>query len=145
MKIIVQFEFEYEELKRRHREGRKPVFGLFLRFRDGTSYPDETFTDFGCVVLGWWLVDILKLQKGARSGQLTFMDGPYAVDLEEQKGLYVANIVEGKAAVDDISLNALIEQWCGAAEAVATYFDRYCLFQTEAEILRKGIEMLRKE
>jgi hypothetical protein len=50
---------------------------IFLRF-EGGAYPDEGWSDFPVVILGWWLEGIAAFQNdGSQTFTGRFMDGPY--------------------------------------------------------------------
>lgn len=46
------------------------------------SFPEEGWTDFSIVVLGWWLEEVLSLRNGSKKDViLRLMDGPYEIVL----------------------------------------------------------------
>jgi hypothetical protein len=46
---------------------------------NGTYYPAKDWTDFGCIIIGWWVSGVIKLQRGSSQEEFTFMDGPYSI------------------------------------------------------------------
>lgn len=59
------------------------VTGLLWLQIGATAYPDDNWSDFVVIVLGWWLQQVNSLLGGARTIVLRFMEGPYAVELTE--------------------------------------------------------------
>ena len=57
------------------------------------AFPDQGWSDFVVVILGWWLRAIGRLRDGAGSEELSFMDGPYKLRVWTSDGQWYA--VEG--------------------------------------------------
>lgn len=49
---------------------------------DGISFPDDQWSDFVVVILGWWIGEANRLLAGQRHGRLSFMDGPYQIEVQ---------------------------------------------------------------
>jgi hypothetical protein len=60
------------------RSSRGSVTGpLFLRVQDA-CFPEESWSDFPVVVLGWWIAAVTRLISGASEvEEFDFMDGPH--------------------------------------------------------------------
>ncbi|MFA9466980.1 MAG: hypothetical protein ACERKN_22225 [Velocimicrobium sp.] len=49
-------------------------------FRIGEKiFPDEGWSDFTVIILGWWIEELAKLEIGSKTFLLSFMDGPLHV------------------------------------------------------------------
>ena len=49
-------------------------------FRIGEKiFPDEKWSDFTVIILGWWIEELSKLKVGSKTFSLCFMDGPLYV------------------------------------------------------------------
>ena len=59
-------------------------FPLYI-IADGNTFPDDEWTDFGVVVLRWWLsaIQSAELNK-AKCFELVFMDGPYIIECQRE-------------------------------------------------------------
>ncbi len=76
MNIKVEFD---SRLLPRFIEGTSPLLFEITWEYDRVEYPMKNWSDFGLVVLGWWIAIALKLFKGEDRGEFLFMDGPYSV------------------------------------------------------------------
>jgi hypothetical protein len=76
MNIKVNFD---DSLLSRFIEGNSPLLFEITWEYDRVEYPMKNWSDFGLVVLGWWIAIALKFFKGEDSGEFLFMDGPYSV------------------------------------------------------------------
>jgi hypothetical protein len=76
MNIKVEFD---DSLLPRFIEGSSPLLFEITWEYDRVEYPMKNWSDFGLVVLGWWIAIALKFFKGEDRGEFLFMDGPYSV------------------------------------------------------------------
>ena len=76
MNINVEFD---DRLLPRFIEGTSPLLFKITWECDRVEYPMKNWSDFGLVVLGWWIAIALKMFKGDDGGEFLFMDGPYSV------------------------------------------------------------------
>lgn len=51
----------------------------------GQEFPSPSWTDFAVVVLAWWLDAMNTVVRKQSVGQLRFMDGPYWIELKQDK------------------------------------------------------------
>jgi len=59
---------------------------IFLRGLAG-DFPEERWSDFPVVILGWWIEGLTRVLAGQeRSFQGMFMDGPYAFVVHRESG-----------------------------------------------------------
>jgi hypothetical protein len=69
--------------ERLHRSSSGGITGQLAIQVDGTWFPEQQWSDFPVVVLGWWLQAWQGLAAG-EAAVLRFMDGPYQVVLSWQ-------------------------------------------------------------
>lgn len=71
-----------------------PISGNILSkvyFRIGEQiFPDEGWSDFTIIILGWWIEELSNLKVGSKTFRLSFMDGP----------LYVKGFLRGSNLVE---------------------------------------------
>ncbi|MCA9039780.1 MAG: hypothetical protein KDA65_05465 [Planctomycetaceae bacterium] len=80
MQIVLPFDdFDWELVSKYTKRGRSPYFKVFFSHQN-RSYPDESWFDFGTVILGWWSIDYKNIFEGKFSGEFLFMDGPYGLN-----------------------------------------------------------------
>ena len=78
MKLSLYFD---DDLIRKYvKRGSRPLFGIYWT-QDQIAFPEEKWLDFGSVVLGWWLVAAKSLLEGATEAELSFMDGPFQMQV----------------------------------------------------------------
>jgi hypothetical protein len=130
-------------MTRRAARGAPIVFGICLQHQ-GTCYPSDDWSDFGAVILGWWLVAAAHLLENRGSTELHFMDGPYAVEVrstedgDELELLPAAQIGSWRVPVGDF-----IEELIRAAETVRTELLRLGIAAEDQASLAYGIAMVR--
>lgn len=93
---------------------------VFLRF-EGGAYPEEGWSDFPVVILGWWLEGITAfLNDGSQSFTGRFMDGPYEFTLRRLTS-QTAEISwrSGGASPKTIDTSLLLQSLAAAASMVA--------------------------
>lgn len=76
MNIKVEFD---DRLLSRFIDGTDPLLFEITWECDRIEYPMKNWSDFGLVVLGWWIAIAIKFFKGEDRGEFLFMDGPYSV------------------------------------------------------------------
>jgi hypothetical protein len=78
---------------------RKHVYVTIAWQHAGDFYPSSSWVDNADVVLGWWLTSLIRLADGSDSETLTFMEGPYALQLErnsERRSVVMVRSRDGK-------------------------------------------------
>ncbi|MCC5850537.1 MAG: hypothetical protein JJU29_20820 [Verrucomicrobia bacterium] len=112
------------------REGGNVTGRIFLELQDG-AFPENGWSDFPVIILGWWTDALLQLMMPeTREVQWLFMDGPHSVVLTK--------------TADEISEAAFeLSQVHGslrdAAQLVVTYCDQRRLFSKDLDILRDSV------
>ena len=62
------------------------AIGLLYIEADSIKFPNEHWTDFVIVVLGWWAEEFLKQMEGQVHGEYHFMDGPLLIESSLDNG-----------------------------------------------------------
>ncbi len=138
MKIQVGFNEEW--LQHDAKRGASLVFYIAWE-HEGYYYPDQKWSDFGEVILGWWTTVILEFVEGTDEDEFEFMDGPFSLKAkyDRQNGL-----VELRPKKTDlvwvVPFKELTDQIRLAARVVSEELDRLKIKQREN--LEKCIELL---
>ena len=78
MDLVLSFDkqdmLEYED------SGSPLIFEINWKI-DDKYYPMKNWTDFGVVIIGWWIRSVLDELPTEGEGELRFMDGPYSIRL----------------------------------------------------------------
>ncbi len=124
MRLIVELD---EDLLRQRAAQRPPVplvFGLYWEHA-GSFYPGEHWTDFGELVIGWWLEQALALTGNATVVRLRFMEGPYElVGRYDRARAWVRFCARELRAEWDVPVVTFIEQLILGAQTVIAEFAR---------------------
>jgi hypothetical protein len=64
------------------RSRRGSITGVLFVVSDGTVFPEQGWSDFPVVVLGWWARAVCEVMDGAREGVCQFMDGPFSFSVQ---------------------------------------------------------------
>lgn len=119
--------------------GSPPVFWIFWTI-DGESYPDARWTDFGTVILNWWVQACEQLGDGAMFGTFMFMDGPHQIAAMRIKDGKIA--LRPNGAYDDghvewtVTLSDLVDALSGAIVKVIGFLEPYPAAAGHIEMLR---------
>jgi hypothetical protein len=76
VRLIV--ELTEEELRARAARGQNLIFAIYWE-HDGSYFPADHWTDFGEIVLGWWLEEATRLLSNGATIRLHVMEGPYVL------------------------------------------------------------------
>jgi len=82
------------------------------------AFPDKNWTDFGRVIIPWWLDAIRKLRLNEKEVLCSFMDGPYRFSIKKfDEGVWQIRFLEereetrvcaeGKASADEVTNEVL--------------------------------------
>jgi hypothetical protein len=57
----------------------KAIFCIYWE-HEGECYPNDSWEDFGYIIIKWWISTIFRLiDKEESEGEFSFMDGPYEI------------------------------------------------------------------
>jgi hypothetical protein len=116
---------------------------IYWRFPD-FDYPMNGWTDFGVVLLGWWVQAIVSLRQGSQETDLLFMDGPYSVHINKKAiGGEISLIPKGynveiASTILDIT-NILIK----SSNSIYLQLLQEDMLSQERESVQKYIQLLR--
>lgn len=137
-----------EDSLRRSRRG--AITGsVFIRV-GALCFPEEGWSDFAVVILGWWVEALRGLEP--RHGavvDLQFMDGPYWVRVAVVgPGVLRAECIENRRAEvvvhsDSVPANVLFDAVTDAAELLLGACDRRGWASRDVDTLRGGVRALR--
>jgi len=70
-----------------HRSDQGPITCQVWIEVSGTSFPEESWSDFAVVILGWWIEGALRLVlEDSQSESFPFMDGAFSFELARANG-----------------------------------------------------------
>lgn len=105
---------------------------IFLQLETG-PYPEEGWSDFPVIILGWWTEAHLKIAKrAAREVVRRFMDGPYA-----------ATFSRADAPAVGLEYEKVKRSLLEAAEKVIAHCAEHKMSNPDLAVLRKNVEKLR--
>ena len=118
---------------------------------DKCQFPMDGWDDFVVVILGWWVVALLRLLRGDSEREtVPFMEGPYAVELEITEGgiLCISTMDQSKRTAESLvgscgvldSIAGIISQ----SQAVLDACRRQSWWSTDAETLESSLAELRE-
>lgn len=82
---------------------------IFVRANDH-AFPEDTWSDFGVVIVEWWLNQMFSLLNGKKQVSCKFMDGSFRYDIETQTGgMWKLRLIEEKAKGDVCELEGIVE------------------------------------
>lgn len=103
----MQIVFDESTLSQADNRSRSITGVLFLDF-EGFCFPSEGWTDFVVVMARWWMEAVGRIERGdAEQVELTFMDGPYWVEL-----VRVGNDTVSVKCVEDRDHRNILHQEC---------------------------------
>lgn len=76
MNILIDFDDEYID---KFAQGKSKLLFKINFENNGIYYPMKGWLDFGCAILGMWIIVAIDLLEKSDQGQFVFMDGPYAM------------------------------------------------------------------
>lgn len=53
----------------------------------------ENWSDFGDVILSWWVTTVVQLIEGADESEFLFMDGPYSVQAKYNRQTGIVELI----------------------------------------------------
>jgi hypothetical protein len=115
----IQLGFHHDELRQRIQRGAPLVFEIAWE-HDGVVYPAPHWTDFGAVIMVWWLRVVVELFEGTDTSEFLFMDGPYALEARYQPATGLVELApRGRNWVWRIPLSIVARELVRAANTVS--------------------------
>lgn len=75
--------FDEQTLKEYASRGSSLFFYIHWQHEEA-AYPGQNWTDFGAVLLSWWIAAAVSLWYGCKVETLLFMDGPYTLKITRE-------------------------------------------------------------
>jgi hypothetical protein len=70
------------------------ILGRIFVSYNHVAFPDQDWSDFPVVILGWWLRQLGALAAGESRAEFKFMDGPYRFDITATNNSWVVSLLE---------------------------------------------------
>jgi len=138
----IKVAFDEATIRRYHARGASPVFSIYWA-HNGMAYPSDDWTDFGAVILGWWLVAVEGLINGAPEARFPFMDGPFALIARTDGDETVVFTTEGEINWE-MSTDELVRSINRAASKVERELRRLGVGKREREALTRGMQSIKE-
>lgn len=142
MRVVV--DFDENLLIRNSTMSTSSIFNIWFEHED-VIYPNPGWSDFGAVILGWWLVTARKLLQGELQGDFPFMDGPYSLKVIR---LFSSGMVQitfrGLTDVWEVELTEFVLAISEAAKRTHHVLTTLNIHHQEQAGLKTGIEYLAK-
>lgn len=136
----LEIAFDEEIIRRYYNRGSPIVFSIYWN-HDNEDYPSSQWTDFGVVILGWWLVDVRGLVRGADQEEFLFMDGPFSLlTRRNEDTLHIS--LKRDTAQWTVPLKQFISEIVRGAETVRAELVRLDIAPDDQRMLTNGIEAL---
>ena len=110
---------------------------------DGLYYPEENWTDFACVIIGWWVSTVVKIMEGEDKASFVFMDGPYSIEVRYNREAREVEIMpKGIRNTWKTDIRELIEALAQAVNAVYQTFVELGIQEKERIFFKRYFEIL---
>lgn len=136
----LEIRIDDEQLRECAAKGRSAILEVFWRV-DEICYPCEHWSDFGAVILGWWLVEVTSLLETGNRAVLSFMEGPYALQVERSGDKLVVRPSETDY-VWESDLTGFLDEISREARRVTNRLARLAISEVERAGLERGVERL---
>lgn len=142
----IQVQIDEELIRHDLSRGAQPHFEIYWWHAD-TAYPAPDWTDFGVVIMGWWVLAAQRLLRGSSEERFLFMDGPYELKAKRRDGQIL--VIGRDPDVEwEISMKALGDALLRAADIIGREFRRLELdtpelggLQREARALKTSLDV----
>ncbi len=129
-------------------ERQLPLVFIIAWEHERKFYPSQTWTDFGLVVIGWWVqaLDRLLDNNLEKKTSFSFMDGPYEIiaSYYEQSQL-IELMPQGKEYIWVTSVRELINVLLSAMEEIKMKLLEFGVYtENDDLVLQKGRQVLSK-
>jgi hypothetical protein len=110
---------------------------------DGLYYPEKNWTDFACVIIGWWVSTVVKIMDGEDKVNFAFMDGPYSIEARyNREARELEMMPRGIFSVKKVGIRELIEALSQAVDAVYRKFVELGIQERERIFFKRYFEIL---
>lgn len=130
-----------EETVQRYSRRGSPILIDIHWTHHGISYPSHEWTDFGLVIIEWWLIAAKGLLAGASKQTFYFMDGPYALIVYPENNLFVVSL-RGISDSWKIEREEFITELIHGANTICMELERLGLDESERKALQGVIDSL---
>lgn len=142
MNIEINF---HETLLTRYKIGSGPLLFEITWNHDKIVYPMNNWSDFGKVILGWWVTAVSEIINGNDESEFYFMDGPYSISARYNREINLLYLSpKGIDSTWTISLNELIEQLINAFEKVSSELAQRGIGTQDQEYCKQCISALKE-
>jgi len=123
-----------------HRSQRGSITGVIAVRAGGIVFPEDRWSDFPVVVLGWWINECRRIRTGG-TARCQFMDGPYRFSIRITGGANEAEIElpAANSAPLRVDLADVLEEIRGAARVILATCDAAGWNSTDIETLRSRV------
>jgi hypothetical protein len=140
MRLNIRFD---EDIIRDYTKRGSPAFFIIYWQDYDIAYPSDDWFDFGATILDWWLGAAARLLGGSRSEELMFMDGPYALRIEQKAGLL--RIRPRRTRINwEASVQELANELILGADIVKSELERLDASLSEIKSLELSIQRLKR-
>ncbi len=117
---------------------------------NGLQYPMLEWNDFVVIVMGWWVLALLRLVRGASALEIVhFMDGPYSVEVDIlQTGMMQFRVLKrdlaggDELATGEAPAKLFVPELISQSREVLCACKRQNWWSTDAEVLESSVEAL---
>jgi hypothetical protein len=133
------------ELLQEYERRNSPLFFGISVHQNNNFYPSEDWTDFGAVILNWWIFTLIHLLGRGRCQKFLFMDGPYAIEVRHRRSTKMIELrPQGLDLVWEVPPSELAEAVAHAAETVVQKLAKVGIGKREREGLEQAVGQLRE-
>lgn len=137
----LQLHFDERIMKQYYDRGSLILFGIYW-VHNNIAYPSADWTDFGAVILGWWLQAALQMMQGSRQEEFFFMDGPFAL-FGQCKNDQLVFSARRSSEQWTTTLEEFASEIVSGAEAVVAELARLEIGKSDQNSLSAGVRALR--
>jgi hypothetical protein len=135
--------FDDEELRSRPAD-RSLTFDINWE-HDGAAYPGHPWSDFGAVIMGWWLRVAAELLEGSDYDEFFFMDGPLSILAEVDRAAGTVQLTpRNTSIVWIVSLRELAEALMQTANTIGHKLASLGIRENDQRSMQFGVQRLQK-
>jgi len=142
MQIVTNLD---KELVAKYYSRGSPILFEIYWEHEGVTYPDQGWTDFGIVVLGWWFYVVNEFRTGVSSSKFSFMDGPYAIEAAYNADTGSIELTPEDLGVTwHLSLQELVTGLINSATQICQELQEFGVAEQERLNLEKNIVQIKR-